>query len=121
MNTPRSTTPEQVTEERPWGGFVRLSHNEPTSVKIIWVEPGKRLSLQSHKKRSEFWRVLEGRIAVHLDGKEFVLEKDQEVFIPCGSKHRASGIDVPSRWLEISFGDFDEDDITRYEDDFGRS
>ena len=122
MQTPlRDSIPEQVRETRPWGGFIRLSHNEPCSVKIIDVLAGKRLSLQSHTKRSEYWRVLEGRLHVEVGDQDLILERDQEIFVPCGAKHRASGTDVAARWLEISFGDFDEDDIVRYEDDFGRA
>jgi mannose-6-phosphate isomerase len=102
----RTTKPEQVYEERPWGNFVRLSHNEPCSVKIITVKAGKRLSLQSHNKRSELWRVLDGPMTVQLGDEIQSLQRDEE--------------EVDGRWLEISFGDFDEDDIIRYEDDFGR-
>jgi mannose-6-phosphate isomerase len=116
----RTTKPEQVYEERPWGNFVRLSHNEPCSVKIITVKAGKRLSLQSHNKRSELWRVLDGPMTVQLGDEIQSLQRDEEVFIPVGTKHRACGEEVDGRWLEISFGDFDEDDIIRYEDDFGR-
>ena len=118
---PREAAPDRVTDHRPWGGFHRLSHNEHCSVKIIWVEPGKRLSLQTHKLRSEMWIVIEGEMEVEVDGNRMTLTKDEHVFIPCGAKHRAIGLDAPCRWVEIAFGHFDEDDIVRLEDDHGRA
>ena len=118
---PRDEALESVIDIRPWGGFRGISYNEPSTVKIIWVEPGKRLSLQSHKKRSELWTVIDGEMDVELDGKVIRAKKDDQVFIPCGAKHRAVGLDAPCRWIEIAFGYFDEADIVRYEDDFGRA
>jgi mannose-6-phosphate isomerase-like protein (cupin superfamily) len=121
MDTPRTAAPERIIDYRPWGGFEQFTLNEPTTVKILWAEPGKRLSLQSHEHRSELWYVLEGILEAEVDGVVHRLEKGQEVFIPCGAKHRGSGTEVSARWLEIGFGTFDENDITRYQDDFGRS
>ena len=118
---PRQEAPEKITDHRPWGGFHRLAHNEHATVKILWVEPGKRLSLQSHKFRSELWIVVEGEMEVEIDGNRIIVGQDEQAFIPCGAKHRAVGLDKKCRWVEIAFGHFDEDDITRYEDDHGRA
>lgn len=118
---PRSEAPEKKTDIRPWGGFHQLTHNEHTSVKIIWVNPGEKLSLQTHMHRSELWMVIEGSMEVQLDDTTMTVSKDEHVFIPCGTRHRAMGLDAPCRWIEIAFGHFDEDDIVRLEDAYGRS
>lgn len=118
---PRASAPEKLTTTKPWGGFHQLAHNEHSTVKILWVEPGHQLSLQTHKLRSEFWYVLEGEMEVHLDGATITVTKDEHIFIPCGAKHRACGLTTTCRWLEIAFGHFDEDDIVRHEDVYGRA
>lgn len=106
---------------RPWGNFRQFTKNTPVTVKIISVKPDEILSLQSHAKRSEFWRVISGSGFVEIDGKRIDVEIDDEMEVPLGAKHRmgsnASGMQI----LEIAFGEFDEDDITRYEDKYGRA
>jgi mannose-6-phosphate isomerase len=115
--------PDEYREERPWGEFRRLVHNEPCTVKLITVSPGQRLSLQSHNHRSELWVFLdEGGIA-EIDGEVLSPAVGERVFIPCGARHRlATAADArgPVRIVEMGFGDFDEGDIIRYEDQYGR-
>ncbi len=108
-------------EERPWGNFRQFTENSPSTVKIITVKAGEVLSLQSHSKRSEFWRVIHGSGIMEIgDVKHNVVEGDEH-YIPLGAKHRLSsgpsGIEV----LEIATGDFNENDIIRYEDKYGRA
>lgn len=107
-------------ENRPWGLFRQFTKNSLSTVKILKVNPGEILSLQSHTKRSEFWRSVSGSGVATIGEEEVSLTAGNEVFIPCGAKHRleagSDGLEV----LEISFGDFDEDDITRYDDRYGR-
>jgi len=117
---PRTEAPETLTDHRPWGGFRQYALNENCTVKILWVEPGQQLSLQTHKLRSELWVIVEGEMAVELDGVSKTFRQDEQVFIPCGTKHRARGLDATCRWLEIGFGHFDENDIVRLEDSYGR-
>lgn len=113
--------------ERPWGSFENLKtgENQNWHVKIINVLAGKRLSLQSHKKRDELWIVLEGggvASVEDLDKKHITdhkLNVGDKVFISKKAKHRLAA-KYPLKILEISFGKFDENDIIRYEDDFGR-
>jgi len=112
--------PNRYTEVRPWGRFEQYVLNEPCSVKVITVEAGQQLSLQSHRLRSEWWIVLDDAMDVELDGDRFTARRNDEVFIQVGSKHRVFGLESSCRWLEISFGTFDENDITRYEDNYGR-
>jgi len=108
---------------RPWGSFTSLEAGEGYQVKRLTVEPGKRLSLQSHRHRSENWTVVRGRALVTVGEKELLLQKGESAFIPAGAKHR---LENPGGELleviEVQHGSYlGEDDIIRYEDDFGRT
>lgn len=107
-------------EERPWGHFRRFTDNTLSTVKIISLKPNAELSLQSHQKRSEFWRVLAGNGFVQIDESERSVSVGDEMEIPVGAKHRLSAGVTGLEVLEISFGEFAEDDIIRYEDKYGR-
>lgn len=110
-------------EDRPWGSFEILHEEEHLKVKKIVVNPGKRLSLQSHKQRSENWVIIQGNAVVTLDTEEIPRSSNQSVFIPAGAKHRiANGGEEDVVFIEVQTGSyFGEDDIVRYEDDFNRS
>ncbi|HVW71578.1 MAG TPA: phosphomannose isomerase type II C-terminal cupin domain [Candidatus Paceibacterota bacterium] len=108
-------------EDRPWGSFDRFTLNEQSTVKIVRVDAGMRLSLQKHKHRSEFWRVIEGMGTAIVDQQERVIVPGDEVVIPVGATHRLIGGPKGVTVLEIAFGEFDENDIERIEDDFDRS
>ena len=105
-------------EERTWGKFAQFSHNDKSTVKIITVNNGAKLSLQSHKNRDEMWIVLDGNIKIVLDDQTYETKPGVLCEIKRVQKRRLIG---PGRFLEISDGNFDENDIIRYEDDFGRS
>lgn len=111
----------QIYEEiRPWGSFRRFTQNEKTTVKLLTIKSGEQFSLQSHAKRSEFWKVVSGTPEV-THGEEVTLAKPgDEFFIEAGEKHRIKGISGDAVVLEISLGEFDEADITRLEDDYDR-
>jgi mannose-1-phosphate guanylyltransferase/mannose-6-phosphate isomerase len=108
-------------EDRPWGSFDRFTQNEPTTVKTIRVSPGQRLSLQRHHDRAEFWRVLDGTGTAEVAGVEYPLALGTDVFVPQGALHRLTAGDNGVEVLEIAFGHFDENDIERVEDDYGRN
>jgi mannose-6-phosphate isomerase len=104
---------------RPWGHFRRFVQNETVTVKVITVQPGHRLSLQRHEHRGEMWQVLDRPMLVEIDGRIWLAEVDEIVWVPAGSEHRMTNQHgQPSRMLEIAFGDFDEDDIVRIQDDY---
>ena len=109
-------------EERPWGSFEILYEEDRLKVKRITVNPGQRLSLQSHEYRSENWVILEGEALVILDEKEIPLTPHQAVFIPTRAKHRITNRgNIPVVFVEVQTGSYlGEDDITRYEDDYNR-
>jgi mannose-6-phosphate isomerase len=109
------------TVDRPWGNFQQFVSNERVTVKIITVEPGHRLSLQTHSHRGEFWQVLDVPIEVTVGERTWSAAPGESVWVPVGSLHRmANKGDRPGRLLEIAYGDFDEADIVRLEDDYAR-
>jgi mannose-6-phosphate isomerase-like protein (cupin superfamily) len=109
-------------EQRPWGNYTVLLTEDSCQVKKLVVNPGKRISLQSHKFRAEHWFIVSGRGAVELDGREIEVGPDSTIDIPIGSKHRIScALGAPIAFIEVQTGSsFMEDDIVRYDDDFGR-
>ena len=113
--------PPSVRVEKPWGRFEQYTHNLPCTVKIITVVPGGKLSRQYHHKRDELWVVLDPGSAVELDGEVLHPEPEEKLFISRETVHRLSSVGGGEvRVLEISFGEFDEDDIVRLEDVYGR-
>lgn len=114
-------TPQTVKVEKPWGRFEQYTHNEPSTVKIITVNPGESLSRQYHSWRDELWVMLDPGTRVELGAEVFDPDPGEKIVIPRETVHRLSGIgETPSRVLEVSFGFFDEDDIVRTEDVYGR-
>ena len=109
-----------IVSERPWGNFERFTANELSTIKILEIRPQQRLSLQSHQHREELWIALDDGVVAEIDGKKHHLRSGEKIFVPKGAKHRLSSEKDFIKVLEIAFGKFDEDDITRYEDDFGR-
>lgn len=108
--------------ERPWGKYTVLLDDPRCKVKIIEVLPDKRLSLQSHEKRTEFWTIVEGEGLMTLGNMTFTVKAGEKVKIPVGTKHRIQNTALtPLTFIEVQTGTyFGEDDIVRYDDDFGR-
>ena len=106
-------------EGRPWGAFRQFTLNQNSTVKILSLNPKSILSLQYHNHRSEFWRVIKGSGFVIRDGEEIAVTEGDEFFIPQGMSHRLKTEDDSLEVLEISFGEFDENDIIRLEDNYG--
>ena len=87
---------------------------------MIRINPSASLSLQIHKKRSEFWKVISGDATAVIDGISVHLAKGDDLFVPAGSAHRLTGGEENgAEILEIAIGDFSEDDIVRLEDGWG--
>lgn len=108
---------------RPWGSYTVLEENQDSfKIKRIEVAPGARLSLQSHKQRSEHWVVVSGTATVTNGDEVITVQKNQSTYIPIGAKHRLENLgDEPLHIVEIQVGDYlGEDDIQRYEDNYGR-
>jgi mannose-6-phosphate isomerase-like protein (cupin superfamily) len=105
--------------KKPWGRFEEFAKNERVTVKLLYIEKGCRLSYQYHRQRREFWRVVKGRVVATVDGVNTVLREGESVEVPVRGKHRVAAL-VDSVLLEVARGRFDEGDIVRLEDDYGR-
>ena len=115
-----------ATVRRPWGSYTVLAEGasgEGFKVKRIDVSPGAKLSLQSHRRRSEHWTTVAGTMTVTVDDREFALAVNESCFIPLGARHRMANLtDSPAAVVEVQVGDYlGEDDIVRYEDIYGRA
>jgi mannose-6-phosphate isomerase len=107
-------------EERPWGEFIEFTRDRPSTVKIITVKPGEALSLQRHKERDEFWHIISGNGTIQIGKERIAAVAGADFFAPRGTDHRMEGGSESLVILEISFGKFDENDITRIDDRYGR-
>ncbi len=107
---------------RPWGWYHCLNRGDGYQVKCIMVKPGGRLSLQSHRHRSEHWIVVAGTVEVTRDEEMQTLGENQSTFIPIGQKHRlANSGNIPAFLIEVQSGTYlEEDDIVRYDDVYRR-
>jgi mannose-1-phosphate guanylyltransferase/mannose-6-phosphate isomerase len=112
-----------VKVNRPWGSYTVLEEDpEGFKLKRIEVAPGARLSLQSHAHRSEHWVVVSGTATVTNGDEVITVQKNQSTYIPIGTKHRLENRgSEPLHIVEIQVGGYlGEDDIQRYEDNYGR-
>ena len=109
--------------ERPWGSYESLLRAEGFQVKRIIVKPGQRLSLQLHHRRREHWVVVRGTAEVTCGDEVTTLQADQSTYIPVETKHRLGNPGPePLELVEVQIGDYlGEDDIVRFEDEYGRS
>lgn len=108
---------------RPWGMYRSLGAGERFQVKSLMVDPGARLSLQSHRHRAEHWVVVRGRARVTRDDQTIDLAENQSTYIPAGCRHRLENpTDQPLWIIEVQSGDYlAEDDIIRHDDAYGRA
>jgi mannose-1-phosphate guanylyltransferase/mannose-6-phosphate isomerase len=108
---------------RPWGSYDSIDMGETFQAKRLIVNPGKKLSLQSHEKRAEHWVVVKGVATVTKGEDTFLLNENESTYIPLGVKHRLENTGKePLEIIEVQSGSYlGEDDIIRYDDDFGRS
>ena len=108
---------------RPWGWYDSLDEGERFKVKRIQVKPGASLSLQMHHHRAEHWIVVKGTAEITNGSEVLVLHENQSTYIPQGQTHRlANPGKTPLEILEVQSGSYlGEDDIVRFEDNYGRS
>jgi mannose-1-phosphate guanylyltransferase/mannose-6-phosphate isomerase len=107
---------------RPWGHYQSIDLGQSHQVKRLVVNAGQRLSLQKHRFRSEHWTVVEGVAEVVVDDRTLTLAPNESVYIPLGAIHRASNPGTTTLTIvEVQCGTYlGEDDIIRFEDDYGR-
>lgn len=107
---------------RPWGWYDSIDEGERFKVKRIQVKPGASLSLQMHHHRAEHWIVVKGVAEITNGEQLFTLTENQSTYIPQGQKHRLRNPgSTPLEIIEVQSGSYlGEDDIVRFEDQFGR-
>ena len=122
-NTTDNTSLMSAITHRPWGSYESLTNLPNYQVKRLKVTPNKRLSLQMHHHRSEHWIVVRGVATVQVNEEILELTAGQSVYIPLEAKHRLEnkGTEV-LEVIEVQTGYYlGEDDIVRFQDDFGRT
>lgn len=107
--------------QRPWGEFDQFTENEETTVKLHNVKPGSAWSLQYHNNRSEFWRVVSGHPTIAIGTKRIEANPGDEFMVEKKELHRLETGEEGAVILEICFGAFDEEDIIRVKDKYGRA
>jgi mannose-1-phosphate guanylyltransferase/mannose-6-phosphate isomerase len=117
---PQATARER--ENRPWGWFETIAKGKTFHAKILHVQPGGVLSLQSHKHRSEHWVVVSGVATVVRNEDEITLNAKESIYIHVGDKHQLRNETAENlKIIEVQTGDyFGEDDIIRYSDVYKR-
>mgnify|MGYP002777890456 CR=1 FL=1 len=112
----------QARVSRPWGTYETTDLGERYQTKRIVVKPGSKLSLQLHHHRSEHWIVVRGTARVTVGDRIVLLHENQSTFIPAGERHRLENPGkIPLELIEVQCGSYlGEDDIVRFQDDYGR-
>jgi mannose-1-phosphate guanylyltransferase/mannose-6-phosphate isomerase len=107
---------------RPWGSYDSVDSGERFQVKRLSVKPGGVLSLQMHHHRAEHWIVVQGAARITRNDETFLLAENESTFIPVGATHRIENPGkVPLHIIEVQSGSYlGEDDIVRFEDNYGR-
>ncbi|WP_347330210.1 mannose-1-phosphate guanylyltransferase/mannose-6-phosphate isomerase [Marinimicrobium locisalis] len=108
---------------RPWGCYDSVDEGTRYQVKRIRVKPGASLSLQMHYHRAEHWVVVKGTAKVELDDNTVLLSENESTYIPVGTRHRLSNPGkIPLEIIEVQSGPYlGEDDIQRFDDEYGRA
>ena len=117
---PSNVISEISTTDKPWGRFIQYVLNQPVTVKILEIHAGEEVSYQYHDNRSELWIPLDEGTCIRLEDEILRPKTMEPIFIPQGAKHQLIGEAQDYRILEISFGHFDEEDIVRLQDKYGR-
>jgi len=110
--------------ERPWGRYASTFAMKEFKTKVFVVKPKHRLSLQSHNHRKEMWSIVSGKGVCTVDEKQFAVAEDSFIVIPQGAKHRIENSSAFDDLIisEVQVGTIlTEDDIIRYDDDYGRN
>lgn len=119
---PPADQPHTVSSQRPWGRFTQYCLNEPTTVKLIEVAAGAELSVQRHAHRAELWVALDDTLEVRVGERTWRPALHEEIWIPAGETHQLRATEGSGgRIVEVAFGHFDEADIERLSDRYGRS
>jgi mannose-1-phosphate guanylyltransferase/mannose-6-phosphate isomerase len=119
----RGQSNEHTRVYRPWGWYVVVNRGPGFQVKLITIDAGHKISLQRHHQRAEHWVVVSGRAQVTRGAQIFELGANESTFIPIGETHRLESIGTePLQVVEVATGAYlGEDDIERFDDQYGRN
>ena len=113
---------DAIEETRKWGNFKILLDEPNVKIKKITVNANSRLSLQLHRHRSEWWKIIKGQGLMQVGASEWAVGEGDTVNIGRLEVHRiANETDEPLIFVEVQSGECLEDDIIRIEDDYGRA
>ncbi len=108
--------------DKPWGKVVTYALNQPSSVRVITVEPGQETSVHYHQLRDEMWVVLDAGLTIQIGNRVVEAQPGEEFVVPSEETHRIGNAGrIRGRVLEIAYGYTTEDDTLRLHDDYGRS
>ncbi len=112
-----------TTVYRPWGYYTNLEEKDNTKLKRIVLYPKAKLSLQMHYHRAEHWVVVHGTAKIINGDQTLLLKENESTYIPKATLHRLENPGkIPLHIIEVQMGNYvEEDDIVRYDDDFGRA
>lgn len=107
---------------RPWGLYDCVDIGERYQVKRITVNPGAKLSVQMHHHRAEHWVVVLGTAKVFSGDEYYFVSENQSTYIPVGEIHSLENPGkIPLELIEVQSGSYlGEDDIVRFDDNYGR-
>jgi mannose-6-phosphate isomerase len=110
-----------VIVDKPWGSVATYAQNQPSTVRVITVEPGQETSVHFHRMRDETWVVLDPGLVVEIDGRSIETSPGDEFVVPAEQAHRirCDGRSA-GRILEVAYGYTEEEDSQRLADDYGR-
>ena len=122
MINPSINSTEENFSQRPWGNYRKLFQEPGVWVKRVQVNPGGRLSLQKHSKRSEKWIIVNGSGLATVDSRDISVKPGVVIDVPLGAVHRIGNTGKDQLvFIEVACGSYlAEDDIIRLEDDYYR-
>ena len=107
--------------DKPWGKVVTYALNQPSSVRVITVEPSQETSVHFHQLRDELWIVLDPGLTITIGNRVVEAQPGEEFSVSSETAHRISNLgEASGRVLEIAYGYTTEDDTQRLQDDYGR-
>lgn len=112
--------PSPIRVERPWGGFSQYAKNSEVTVSLMVVAAHQRSSLQAHSGRAELWIIFDEGASVQVGDEVLYPHPGDEIWIPANTKHRLSSLGKQVRVLEVAYGNWQQEDIVRFDDDYSR-
>ncbi len=107
--------------DKPWGKVTTYALNQPSSVRIITIDPGQTTSEHYHQLRDEMWVVLDDGLQVQIGNRVADARAGEEFVVAAEEPHRITNNGARrGRVLEIAYGYTTEDDVVRLEDEYGR-